>query len=279
MLNAPDSAIDASQPEPAAGGRSERLAVLHRDEQVVVVDKPSGLLVHRSIIDRHERRFAVQILRNQLGRRVYPAHRLDKGTSGALAFALDRASASMLAMQFAAGEALKTYLAVVRGWPEPAGVIDHPLEPVHDDVLGPRAGGARDARTIFRTLATVELPHRVDRYPTSRYALVELAPLTGRRHQLRRHLAHASHPIVGDSTYGKGKHNRLFRERYGSGRLLLACTRLRFRHPATGDSCTVDAPLACEFAAVLPRSAGACRSLRGGGAAAAVYNPANGLRR
>lgn len=251
MLNAPDSAINAPHPGPAVGGHAERLVVLHRDEQVVVVDKPTGLLVHRSIIDRHERRFAVQILRNQLGRRVYPAHRLDKGTSGALAFALDRESASSLATQFASGEVVKTYLAVVRGWPEPEGVIDHPLEPVPDEVLGPQAGGARDARTILRTLATVELPHRVDRYPTSRYALVELEPLTGRRHQLRRHLAHASHPIVGDSTYGKGRHNRLFRELYGSQRLLLACTQLRFQHPATHEPCTVDAPLAAEFAELL----------------------------
>ena len=251
MLNAPDSAIDTSQRERTTVGCAERLPILHRDEQVVVVDKPSGLLVHRSIIDRHERRFAVQILRDQLGRRVYPAHRLDKGTSGALAFALDRESASMLATQFASGEVRKTYVAVVRGWPEPEGVIEHALEPVPDDLLGTQAGGARDARTAFRTLATVELPHRVDRYPTSRYALVELEPLTGRRHQLRRHLAHASHPIVGDSTYGKGKHNRLFRELYASQRLLLACTQLRFRHPVTGAPCTVDAPLAAEFAAVL----------------------------
>lgn len=251
MLNTADSAIDAVHPVPAVGGSAERLSVLHRDEQVVVVDKPSGLLVHRSIIDRHERRFAVQILRNQLGRRVYPAHRLDKGTSGALAFALDRESASGLATQFASGAVRKTYVAVVRGWPDPQGVIDHPLEPVPDEALGPQAGGARDARTIFRTLATVELPYRVDRYPTSRYALVELEPHTGRRHQLRRHLAHASHPIVGDSTYGKGKHNRLFRDLYGSQRLLLACTQLRFRHPLTGESHTVDAPLAPEFSAVL----------------------------
>jgi tRNA pseudouridine65 synthase len=229
----------------------EALPILYRDDHLVVVDKPSGLLVHRSIIDRHEHRFAVQILRNQLGRRVYPAHRLDKGTSGALAFALDRESASSLATQFSSGEVLKLYLAVVRGWPDPEGVIDHPLEPVRDEVLGPQADGARDARTNFRTLAMVELPHRVDRYPTSRYALVELEPLTGRRHQLRRHLAHASHPIVGDSTYGKGKHNRLFRELYGSQRLLLACTQLRFRHPASHEPCAVDAPLAVEFAAVI----------------------------
>jgi tRNA pseudouridine65 synthase len=252
MLNAPDSAIDTSQRERAAGGCAERLPILHRDEQVVVVDKPSGLLVHRSIIDRHERRFAVQMLRDQLGRRVYPAHRLDKGTSGALAFALDRESASMLATQFASGEVRKTYVAVVRGWPEPEGVIEHALEPVPDDLLGAQAGVARDARTAFRTLAKVELPHRVDRYPTSRYALVELEPLTGRRHQLRRHLAHASHPIVGDSTYGNGRHNRLFADLFGVARLLLACVEMRVPHPARGgEPLVVAAPLAPDFARVV----------------------------
>ncbi|HEX7374159.1 MAG TPA: pseudouridine synthase, partial [Steroidobacteraceae bacterium] len=233
--------------------RPEALPLLYRDTQVVVIDKPSGLLVHRSPIDRHERRFAVQLLRDQLGQRVYPAHRLDKGTSGALAFALDRESGAALAGQFATGAVRKRYVAIVRGWPEGSGLIDHPLDPVEDDVLGPQAGGPREAQSTFRTLATVELPHRVDRYPTSRYALVELEPLTGRRHQLRRHLAHVSHPIIGDSTYGKGRHNRLFRVLFGSQRLLLACTQLAFRHPVSGAPIVVDAALAPEFAAVVRR--------------------------
>ena len=232
---------------------TESLPILYQDEHLVVVNKPSGLLVHRSPIDRHERRFAVQLLRNQLGRRVHPAHRLDKGTSGALAFALDRDTASTLAGQFASGAVRKTYVAIVRGWPDESGVIDHPLEPVPDDVLGVQASGAREARTVFRRLAAVELPHRVDRYPTSRYALVELEPLTGRRHQLRRHLAHVSHPIVGDSTYGKGRHNRLFRELFGLQRLLLACTRLVLVHPQTGEPLAIDAPLSSGFASVIER--------------------------
>jgi len=111
---------------------TKTLPILYRDNHLVVVNKPSGLLVHRSIIDRHERRFAVQMLRNQLGRRVYPVHRLDKGTSGALAFALDREAAAAIAAQFATGEVRKKYLAILRGWPDASGVIDHPLEPVPD---------------------------------------------------------------------------------------------------------------------------------------------------
>ena len=229
---------------------SDELPILYRDDQVVVIDKPSGLLVHRSPIDRHETRFAVQMLRDQLGRRVYPVHRLDKGTSGALTFALDRETATSLAGQFADQRVRKTYLAVVRGWPPAQGVIDHPLEAVQDEYAPAGDTGPKPCRTGYRTVATVELPVRVDRYPTSRYALVELEPETGRRHQLRRHLAHAKHPIIGDSTYGKGRHNRLFAERFGVRRLLLACTRLEFRHPVTGAAIVVRAGPSPEFDAL-----------------------------
>jgi tRNA pseudouridine65 synthase len=241
--------VTAAPSAPAAA--PETLPLLYRDEHLVVVDKPSGLLVHRSPIDRHETRFAVQILRDQLGRRVYPVHRLDKGTSGALVFALDVATARVLAASFASRDVVKTYLAIVRGWPAASGEIVHALAAVEDDVLGPQSTVAREAATRYRTLATVELPVRVDRYPTSRYALVELEPFTGRRHQLRRHLAHLRHPIIGDSTYGKSRHNRLFAERYGSRRLLLACTRLDFAHPHTGAALVIEAPLAVDFAQVL----------------------------
>jgi tRNA pseudouridine65 synthase len=223
------------------------LSILYRDERLVVVQKPSGLLVHRSPVDRHETRFAVQMLRDQLGQRVYPVHRLDKGTSGALAFALDREAAAALAASFAGREVAKTYLAVVRGWPPESGRIDHELAAIKDEYALPAETAAKPARTDFRRLATIELPIRVDRYPSSRYALVELRPETGRRHQLRRHLAHLSHPVIGDSTYGKGRHNRVFAELYGVRRLLLACTRLAFTHPSSGQLLEIDAPPGEDF--------------------------------
>jgi tRNA pseudouridine65 synthase len=231
------------------------LTILHEDEHVVVVHKPAGLLVHRSNLDRHETRFAVQLLRDQLGREVHPAHRLDKPTSGALAFALDRGSCQHLSQQFEDGRVAKHYLAVVRGHPEDRFEIDHPLTPISDEpgrsARTPRP--AQPALTRGHTLARCELPHRVDRYPTSRYALVALEPLTGRRHQLRRHLKHVSHPIVGDTTYGKGRHNRLFAGLFGSERLLLACTALAFEHPVTGQPLTVGCPLEASFHSVLDR--------------------------
>jgi len=229
------------------------LPILYGDDRLVVVNKPSGLLVHRSPIDRHERRFAVQMLRDQLGRRVYPVHRLDKGTSGALAFALDRETAAALAAAFAGREVAKTYLAVVRGWPAETGEIDHELTAVQDEYALPTEAAAKPARTAYRRLATVELPVRVDRYPTSRYALVELHPETGRRHQLRRHLAHVFHPIIGDSTYGKGRHNRLFADLYGVRRLMLACIGLEFRHPSSGQLLNIRAVPGDEFLSLAAR--------------------------
>jgi tRNA pseudouridine65 synthase len=184
---------------------------------------------------------------------VYPVHRLDKGTSGALAFALDREAAAALAADFAGREVAKTYLAVVRGWPEESGIIDHELAAVRDEYALPKDHDAKPARTSYRRLATVELPVRVDRYPSSRYALVELHPETGRRHQLRRHLAHVSHPIIGDSTYGKGRHNRLFAELYGVRRMMLACTGLEFRHPSSGQLIGIHASPGEDFISLAAR--------------------------
>lgn len=229
------------------------LEILYRDDRIVAIHKPAGLLVHRSDIDRHETRFAVQLLRDQLGRRVQPAHRLDKGTSGLLLFAFDAEAARDLGRQFEAGEVAKDYLAVVRGWPAEAGLIDHALSLQEDDYGRARAAGAPPlpAQTEFRRLATVELPFTVDRYPTARYALVALHPLTGRQHQLRRHMKHIAHPIIGDATHGKGRHNRFFQQQFGSHRLLLACTALHFRHPESGAAMRLQAPPAADFAAVV----------------------------
>lgn len=203
------------------------------------------------MIDRHETRFALQIVRNQIGQHVWACHRLDKGTSGVLLFALSAEIASQVGQSFTDGKVEKRYLAIVRGYPDASGTIDHALSRQRDhyEWKGDNSSGeAQPAITEFRTLARVELPHTVDRYPTSRYALLELNPKTGRRHQIRRHLKHISHPIIGDATYGKGRHNRLFTELFGSQRLLLACQELTFQHPVTGDRLHIQAPLAEDFA-------------------------------
>ncbi len=233
---------------------AETLPIIYRDESLIAVNKPAGLLVHRSALDRHETRFALQILRDQIGQQVFPVHRLDKGTSGVLLFALNRETGRALNSQFESGEVAKIYLAVVRGYPPETGKIDHPLARMADEHAGISASGqAQPAQTLYRRLATVELPYRVDRYPSSRYALLELAPQTGRWHQLRRHLKHISHPIIGDATHGKGRHNRLFQELFGCHRLLLAATELRLTHPLSGLALCLRAEVAADFATLIER--------------------------
>ncbi len=228
------------------------LTILFRNPHWIAIDKPAGLLVHRSDIDRHETRFAVQMLRDQIGQVVQPVHRLDKGTSGVLVFALDDVANRILSRQFEMNTVEKTYLAVVRGWPRESGRIDHPLIRQPDDY--DRRGTARveqQACTHFRRLECVELPFAVDRHATTRYALVELSPKTGRHHQLRRHMKHISHPIIGDATHGKGLHNRFFQQQFGCHRLLLACVELRLRDPITGEATSIRAVPDQEFMNIL----------------------------
>lgn len=235
---------------------AEGLPILFRDEHIVVIDKPPGLLVHRSEIDRHETRFAIQILRNQIGQKVWPAHRLDRGTSGVLLFGLTPEIARQLGQQFEAGTIEKRYWAVVRGHPPASGSIDHPLSRQRDayEFQGELSSKeAQPALTHFRKLAEIELPVEIDRYPTSRYALLEVEPVTGRRHQIRRHLKHIAHPVIGDATHGKGRHNRYFAEHLNCHRLLLACVRLCFNHPVDNRRLEIKAPVSGEFAATLAR--------------------------
>ncbi len=234
----------------------ETLDILYRDDDLVAVHKPSGLLVHRSEIDRRETRFALQLVRDQLGQWVYPVHRLDRPTSGVLLLALNPEAARALSAAFADGMVKKTYLAVVRGIAPEEGLIDYPLVEEPDRISDRQASkdkGAQPAVTAFRRLAQVELPCPVGRYPSSRYSLLEAHPRTGRKHQLRRHFKHLFHPIIGDTKHGEGRHNRFFREEFDCHRLLLAAIAVEFQHPVTGVLIRVSAPLDPVFAAVVTR--------------------------
>lgn len=229
----------------------EILDILYVDEHLVAVDKPAGLLVHRSPIDRRETRFLLQILRDQLGQWVYPLHRLDKATSGVLLFGLNPEAARIMTERFAAGDLDKSYLAVARGVVKPAGTIDYPLVEEPERFRNEAGREPRQAVTAYRRLAEIELPFAVSRYPTSRYSLVEVRPRTGRRHQIRRHFKHIFHPLIGDTRFGEGRHNRFFREQFGSHRLLLHATELSFRHPLSGFRVTARAPVPGDFSALL----------------------------
>jgi tRNA pseudouridine65 synthase len=229
-------AVDPHLSLEGGGGRPEGMdqPLLYRDEVLAVVAKPSGLVVHRGWA--RDPVVAMGLARDAVGRRVYPVHRLDRGTSGVLVFALDPETARHLQQQFEARRIAKRYLALVRGSPPESGVIDHPLAPAKGRERLP-------AVTEFRRLGV-----------NGRYALVEARPLSGRLHQVRRHLKHVSCPLIGDVRYGKGEHNRWFRQRYGLYRLALHALELSLDHPLTGARHTFRAEVPADLAEPLAAS-------------------------
>jgi tRNA pseudouridine65 synthase len=220
------------------------LDIIYHDEFIVAVNKPAGMLVHRSWLDKNETQFVMQTLRDQIGQHVYPLHRLDRPTSGVLVFALSSEIASQMMPMFAEHQMQKTYHAIVRGWILHGDRLDYALKVELDKIADKFASKDKEpqsAITDYKPLASVEVPYSTGPFPTSRYCLMELKPLTGRKHQLRRHMKHLRHPIIGDTTHGDGKHNRLFKENLGSDRLLLHASRLEFEHPFTGVQLVLEA--------------------------------------
>lgn len=219
--------------------------ILYRDDDLVAVHKPAGVKVHHSRGDSPRQAFMLQMTRDLTGRKVFPVHRLDQPTAGVLLFAFSSEVARLLAQQFKLQSIAKRYVAVARGIVDPAGTIDYPLVP---DAYAPKAGQIpKDAVTDFERLATAELPIALGRFSSCRYSLVAVCPRTGRMHQIRRHFHHISHPLIGDTAYGDGRHNRLFREQFGCHRLLLACVAVALNHPVTGTPLHLTAPLEPAF--------------------------------
>ncbi|GAL07652.1 tRNA pseudouridine(65) synthase TruC [Photobacterium aphoticum] len=231
-----DQTVEQAQPV--------ELEILYRDAHLVAVNKPAGMLVHRSWLDRHETRFVMQTLRDQIGQHVFPLHRLDRPTSGVLLFALSSETAALMMPKFAGRDVKKTYHAVVRGWVKEAAVLDYPLKEELDKIADKRAAQDKEAQpavTAYAPLAKVETAIPVGRYATSRYTLVEMQPETGRKHQLRRHMHHLSHHIIGDVNHGDGRHNRMFRDNFDCHRLMLHASRLQLAHPVTGETLDIRA--------------------------------------
>jgi tRNA pseudouridine65 synthase len=215
-----------------------QLPSIHHDEHIVAFDKPSGLLVHRGWGD--DAVTAVDLAREAMGAQVFPVHRLDRGTSGVLLFARSAEVAAELGGCFERGEVEKTYLALVRGVPPAEGVVDHPIPR--------REGGPRVPAVTEYRLRCAAPPGSLPRA-----SLVEARPRTGRLHQVRRHMKHISHPLIGDANYGKGALNRLFRDEVGLGRLALHASALCFVHPVSGERMCIEAPLPDDLAAPLGR--------------------------
>jgi tRNA pseudouridine65 synthase len=224
------------------------LDIIYRDDNYIAINKPSGLMVHKSPIARDVKEFALQTLRDQIGQRVYPCHRLDRPTSGVLLFALNSEAASRMGYLFENRLIEKKYLSFVRGWPKDStGEINYPL---CEDKGSDKE--KKEAISFYGLLEKYEIDHSIDeRFDKTRYSLLQLMPKTGRKHQLRRHLKHLNHPIIGDSKYGKAKHNNFFKEFYAFSRLALHCNILEFEHPYLEEKIKIEAPLAPDFKELL----------------------------
>jgi tRNA pseudouridine65 synthase len=220
-----------------------QLPILYQSADFIAINKPHGLLVHRSPIASDASEFAVQLLRDQLGQRVYPVHRLDRKTGGVLLFALNETMNAAMQQQFMEGNVAKSYLAIVRGYTADEQAIDYPLRR-EDGVL-------QDAFTTLKTLQRTEVRIPFGKHATSRYSLVELTPTTGRMHQLRKHMAHILHPIIGDRPHGCNKQNKLFLDRFGMNTMLLHAHQLQFAHPVTAEEIKITAPWQEEFGRML----------------------------
>lgn len=231
------------------------IPILFEDEQLVIVHKPSGMFVHRSLADRSATEFVVQHVRDQVGCFVYPVHRLDRPTSGVLMLAKSSAAAALFGSMFAERQVRKTYVALVRGHTDDTGTIDRPL--VSDKGRGKSESNPlsvpQDAETDYRTLERFEVPIAFGRHATTRCSLVEVHPRTGRYHQIRRHLAGISHPVIGDADHGDTKFNRHAQTHLGTTRLMLAAIRLEFPHSTTGYETKIDCPPEASFRSVIDK--------------------------
>jgi len=230
------------------------LDILYQDEHLVVINKPSGLLVHRTQLASQETDAVVQRLNTQLGKWVYPVHRLDRGTSGALVLTFSSDTAHHLSEQFSQASVDKSYLCLVRGHPNDEGTIDQPLAKLNENKGQSRfkiEGTEKEAITHFKCQQKFLLKHPVSKYETTRCTLLEVKTEQGRKHQIRRHCKHIRHPLIGDTRYGCRHHNKLFRALLLPQRLMLHARTLSFIHPVSSHRITCYADLPESFEQVL----------------------------
>lgn len=220
--------------------------ILYQDDDLIAINKPSGWLVHRSWLDKTETVVVMQTLRDQIGQHVFPIHRLDRPTSGVLLFALSSDVARTMSEEFAKKQIEKTYHAIVRGYVEGEAVIDYPLVEELDkiaDKFTNKNKPAQEAVTFYKSISKIEVPIKVGKFETARYSFVELKPQTGRKHQLRRHMKHIFHPILGDSKHGDLHQNRAFATYFNIKRLMLHASKLEIKHPIQHKPMIIEAKL------------------------------------
>ncbi len=170
--------------------------------------------------------------------------------------ALSSDCARLLGEQFTQNKVRKEYLAIVRGYTKEHEIINYPLKEELDKIADKKARQdkeAQEAITEYKTLDKIEIPFEVEGYPTSRYSLIKAIPKNGRKHQIRRHMKHISHPIIGDANHGRGRHNRFFQAQFNVNRLLLACTKISFDHPYSNKDISITCPVDGEFLSLLEK--------------------------
>ncbi len=203
--------------------------IIYQDEHVIAINKPYGYFVHKSSLDATSSKIIMKLLRDQIGQYVYPAHRLDRKTTGVLLFALDKESLVNLNRNFESRDTYKEYIAICRGYLPDSGEIDYPL-------INEMDGREQDAVTKYEVLQKSEIPLAHGKFQTSRYSLVKFIPITGRMHQIRRHAKHIFHPILADRPHGCSKQNRLFLEKYNLNEMTLHAYNLKINHPQKADT-------------------------------------------
>ncbi len=233
----------------------DQSSIIYQDQWLVAINKPAGLLVHPSEIDPGESQSAMKLLRDLLNTWVFPVHRLDKSTSGVLLFTFSSQTAAEISTAFEKREVKKHYHALVRGFTQPAETIDYPLKKLYERKRDKKKVRPdlppQQAITEYQRISTIELPIAMPPHPSARYSFIQVSPHTGRLRQIRRHMKHIFHPIIGDQKHGDRNHNKMFKEKFDCNRMLLHASSLSFMHPVNHENLCMSAPLPEDFRSVL----------------------------
>mgnify|MGYP001231894836 CR=1 FL=1 len=205
-----------------------QIEIIHQDDYCLLVNKPNNVLVHHAFHSRNKinEESLLQLLDNQLKRKFYPVHRLDRKTSGIILLSTKKEYVAKFQVLFTTNQIKKLYYGVVRGFTPDQMIIDSPVK-------GRDATVYKKAETHLKLLEQITIDIPVKPYKTSRYSLVQLSPKTGRMHQLRIHMNKISNPLINDAKYGDKNHDLMYERQFGWKNLFLHAGSLEFIHPFT----------------------------------------------